>query len=92
MEPVAHRAGISYAFMEQKRGSPRDDPIMQLICCHVAALTVASIFYTWRAYAMDLLSRHRQLRERVAYMLWVAAEGEWTGRFRPEPENALAGV
>jgi hypothetical protein len=66
---------------------------MQIICCHVAALTVASIFYTWRAYAMELLGRHRQLRERVAYMLWVTADvGEWNSAMRRDPENALAGV
>ncbi len=64
---------------------------MQLICCHVAALTVASIFYTWRAYAMDLLTRHRVLRDRVAYMLWVAADvGEWRSALRGE--KATAGV
>ncbi len=66
---------------------------MQLICCHVAALTVASIFYSWRAYALELLGRHRQLRERVAYMLWVAADvNEWNSVMRPEAKNALAGV
>lgn len=66
---------------------------MQLICCHVAALTVASLFYTWRAYAMELLGRHRQLRERVAYMLWAAADlSEWSSARQPEPENALVGV
>jgi len=59
---------------EQKRGSPRDYPIMQVLCCHVAALTVASIFYTWRSYSVELLGRHRRLRDRVAYMLWVAAD------------------
>jgi hypothetical protein len=66
---------------------------MQIICCHVAALTVASIFYTWRAYALELLTRHRQLRERVAYMVWVAADlGEQTATLRAQPGNAFAGV
>ena len=46
---------------------------MQILCCHVAALTVASIFFTWRSYTLELLGRHRLLRDRVAYMLWVAA-------------------
>jgi hypothetical protein len=45
----------------------------QLMCSQLAALTIASLFYVWR----DLLSRRirdsRLLRERVAYMLWVAA-------------------
>jgi hypothetical protein len=46
---------------------------MQLVCCHVAALTVAGIFYAWRTYSLEALARHRLLRDRVAYMLWVAA-------------------
>jgi hypothetical protein len=66
---------------------------MQLICCHVAALTVASIFYTWRAYAMDLLARHRVLRDRVAYMLWVAADlGDWRSSLGPGRQTAAAVV
>jgi hypothetical protein len=66
---------------------------MQLICCHVAALTVASIFYTWRAYAVDLLARHRVLRDRVAYMLWVTADlGEWRSSLQAGRETAAAGV
>jgi hypothetical protein len=64
---------------------------MQLICCHVAALAVASIFYTWRAYAMELLGRHRQLCDRVAYMLWIAADlGDWSKQ--PKAEKELAAV
>jgi len=44
-----------------------------LVCCQLAALTIAGLFYVWR----DVLSRKvrdsRLLRERVTYMLWVAA-------------------
>jgi hypothetical protein len=39
----------------------------------VAALAVAGIFYTWRAYRDTLVRHQRLLRERVAYMLWVMA-------------------
>ena len=46
---------------------------MPTILCNVAALAVASIFYTWRAYRLAQLHRHRNLRERVAYMLWIMA-------------------
>jgi hypothetical protein len=46
---------------------------MHTICCSLAAFTVASIFYTWRAYHDALLKRQRTLRERVAYMLWTMA-------------------
>jgi len=46
---------------------------MQLLCCNVAALTVALLYYMWRAYHQARLARQRLLRERVAYMLWVMA-------------------
>jgi hypothetical protein len=39
----------------------------------VAAITVASLFYAWRAHHATLHQHHRQLRERIAYMLWVLA-------------------
>ena len=48
---------------------------MQLICCNVAALAVALIYYIWRAYHQTRLARERMLRQRVAYMLWVMADG-----------------
>jgi hypothetical protein len=46
---------------------------MHTISCSIAALAVASIFYTWRAYTYNLAKRDQTLRERVAYMLWVMA-------------------
>lgn len=39
----------------------------------MAALAVAGIFYTWRAWQQAQSKRHQVLRERVAYMLWVMA-------------------
>ncbi|HVS39574.1 MAG TPA: hypothetical protein VMS17_28715 [Gemmataceae bacterium] len=54
---------------------------MQMLFCNAAALAVALLFYTWRAYHQALLARRRVLRERVAYMLWVIAE-----RMEPECE------
>jgi hypothetical protein len=66
---------------------------MQTLCCHVAALAVASIFYTWRAYAADVLARHRTLRDRVAYMLWVAADVRGSRTLlRLGPGKTAAGV
>jgi hypothetical protein len=47
---------------------------MEMLCCNAAALTVALLYYTWRAYHQARLTRERVLRERVAYMLWVVAE------------------
>ena len=41
--------------------------------CGLAAFAVAAIFYTYRTYHDFITQRQRSLRERVAYMLWVAA-------------------
>jgi hypothetical protein len=41
---------------------------------NVAAMAVATIFYTWRAYYAELLKRNQTIRERIAFMLWTAAE------------------
>ena len=46
---------------------------MPLVSCGMAAFTVATIFYSYRAYLDTLRQKQRVLRERVAYMLWVAA-------------------
>jgi hypothetical protein len=46
---------------------------MQPIVPSLAALAVAAIFYTWRAWQQAQTRRERLLRERVAYMLWVMA-------------------
>ena len=39
----------------------------------VATLAVSTIFCVWRAYIQAEQRQKRQLRERVAYMLWMAA-------------------
>ena len=46
---------------------------MQAIYCSLCALTVACIYYSWRAYSDKQCRRERTLRERVTYMLWVMA-------------------
>ena len=46
--------------------------VFQLLACNVACLVIAALYYTWR----DAYTHRRnrvKLRERVAYMLWVAA-------------------
>jgi hypothetical protein len=48
---------------------------MQVLCGSVAALAVASIYYTWRAYFHAHLQQELVLRQRIAYMLWVVAQG-----------------
>ena len=35
---------------------------------------LTSIYYLWRAYVGWLRQRHQVIRERVAYLLWVAAQ------------------
>lgn len=46
---------------------------MPTIVCNLSALTVATIYYCWRAYHQSRLQREQVLRRRVAYMLWVMA-------------------
>jgi hypothetical protein len=46
---------------------------MNLLLCSLAALAVAGLYYSWRDYHGARERRHRTLRERVAYMLWVMA-------------------
>ncbi len=48
---------------------------MQSVYCSLCALAVAVIYYSWREYQARHDRRDRVLRERVAYMLWVAANG-----------------
>ena len=40
----------------------------------LAALTVASIFYSFREYQTFLRKKERRLRDRVAFMLWTMAD------------------
>src|SRR5206468_3842183 len=54
----------------RRKGSKR---FMNTISYAVAALAVATIFYAWRAYVYDRDKRELNLRDRVAYMLWVMA-------------------
>jgi hypothetical protein len=49
---------------------------MPSIICAAASLAVAGLFYTWRTYHDKLMLKQRQLRQRVAFMLWVAANGK----------------
>jgi hypothetical protein len=48
---------------------------MELLCCNGAVLAAALVYYTWRAYDQARALRQRVLHERVAYMLWVVADG-----------------
>ena len=46
---------------------------MNYVVCAASALSVAMLFYSWRAYAERIHHQQKRLRERVAYMLWVMA-------------------
>ena len=50
--------------------------MVQLVTCNLAVLSIAALYYAWRD---GYLAHHRrlakaQLHDRVAYMLWVAAQ------------------
>lgn len=46
--------------------------MVSLIACNLACLSIAALYYTWRDVYVQRKKRE-QLHERVAYMLWVAA-------------------
>jgi hypothetical protein len=46
--------------------------VFQLLACNVACVTIAALYYTWRDVYQQRRKRER-LHDRVAYMLWVAA-------------------
>jgi hypothetical protein len=45
---------------------------MNLLCCNAAACAVALLYAFWKA---NHERRRLALRQRVAYMLWVLAQG-----------------
>jgi hypothetical protein len=47
---------------------------MHVMFSSLPTLAVSAIYCIWYAYQKEKLRRDRVLRERVAYMLWVAAE------------------
>jgi hypothetical protein len=46
---------------------------MQMIAFSYPTLAVSTIYCIWLAYRRAVLQRERDLRERVAYMLWIIA-------------------
>jgi hypothetical protein len=48
---------------------------MQPLISALPVMSVTTIFYAWTVYKHALAEqRHRKLCERVAYMLWTAAD------------------
>lgn len=46
---------------------------MQPLVASLSCVLVSSIYCVWNHYRMTVLRRECQLRERVAFMLWEAA-------------------
>lgn len=46
---------------------------MQVVVFNVAALSIALLYYAWRDAIARRMLRNSVLRERVAFMLWTAA-------------------
>lgn len=47
---------------------------MQQLACSIAILAVTVVYCFWRSYLEVARRRQQLLRERVAYLLWVAAD------------------
>jgi hypothetical protein len=47
--------------------------VFELLACNVACLTIAAVYYAYRDVYLHRRKRAR-LHDRVAYMLWVAAQ------------------
>ena len=52
---------------------------MNLLCCNAAAWAVALLYGVWKAQQLRDGRRRMLLRQRVAYMLWVMADGAGAG-------------
>jgi len=48
--------------------------MVQMIACNLAVLAIAGIYYAWRDRHAKQFQQRAVLRDRVAYMLWVAAQ------------------
>lgn len=47
---------------------------MSVIVYSILGVAVAAIFCVYRRYVFDLFRQRKRKRERVAYMLWTAAQ------------------
>jgi len=48
--------------------------MFQMVACNLAVLTIAMIYFAWRDGRVTRSRQREVLNERVAYMLWVAAQ------------------
>ena len=47
---------------------------MQQLACSIGILAVTVLYCFWRSYTEAARHRRQALRERIAYLLWVAAD------------------
>jgi hypothetical protein len=63
---------------------------MPLFSCALALAAVTVIYLAWRSYITALLERRKELRERIAYMLWVMADADTEeGPFREKRSSPV---
>ncbi len=48
--------------------------MFHMLTCHVAVLAIAALYFTWKDRTTKTQLRRSVLRQRVAYMLWNAAQ------------------
>ncbi len=48
--------------------------MVELLSCNVAVLAIAALYYAWKDRGVKAAARRQVLRQRVAYLLWAAAE------------------
>jgi uncharacterized protein (DUF2062 family) len=53
---------------------------MSVLTYSVLGVAVAAIFCVYRRYVFDLFRARKRQRERVAYMLWTAAQKDRTAQ------------
>lgn len=47
--------------------------MFQMVSCNLTVLAIAIIYYAWRDGYLPRKHNNATLRDRVSYMLWVAA-------------------
>jgi hypothetical protein len=68
-------AQVMVYFFEREKDSPSTGLVGSFMeSLLICTLAIVGIYYVWLAYRSLLRQRHQVLRERVAYMLWIAAE------------------
>jgi hypothetical protein len=48
--------------------------VVELLTCNAAVLAIAALYFAWKDRVLKAARRRHALRQRVAYLLWAAAE------------------